>query len=1388
MRKTIYAALLALLGVSVQAGEATFDFSSDPTATLNIGGNNPMPWVESGGNPGGFLAITYPTGSQVTGMVFPDIDDGGIITAFKFEADLRVGNSTGDRAADGFSISIARESDPLFEDPGNQGLFAGGIMEGGSTTGIAISFDTWSGNSYSDGADIEGILVRVDDRTVLRHSVPTRHGACDDATSLQTGPRDQQFWDDGGDFLEPESWATLCWQPLIVELNESAQLTVNWKGATILDNFQTDFFPSAGRLVLAGRTGGANEHTHIDNIKLTTSAGGDDSTAPTNPGNVTAASVGARFATITWDAATDDSGRVGYEVEVDGGAPLLVNATEFLDAGLNPGAGYTYRVRAIDISGNASDWQSVSVTTGAEQEVVGFLLGEIYDDIPNVDVESLLFSDAYFDGTVSRGVYLNGLSFNVNPSGGYGDNYGIVIKGVLTAPETGQFDFFVRSDDASQFFLNESGAAAPDPVQDLWIAEETGCCNAFQEPGAMQTTAVPISLTAGREYGFTFVVKEGGGGDWGEIAMRKVGDPTPADQLSPIRGELLKGMGDPTGAELTITQQPESTTAVENSTATLSIAVDHTSPYGVAPFYQWYKDGNLIQGAISQALTFSPFSAADTGDYSVVIGTMGKIVTSDAATLSLASDTAAPTIVSAGAISGDNQVGVLFDELLDLASAETPGNYQVSGSSVTGAVLRGGSTVELNLAGSVSGGFSVTVSGVKDLADNAISSATVDGEVGEFTAADIGNPGVDPLLEGGAFALGGGGYYVAGGGHDIWDSADGFHFVYKEFTGAFDMQANVRSLSGTHQWAKAEVMARESLEAGSRHADATATRSDGNGNNTLTWQWRDATDAGSGSLPGGDRIDIRANAEFPNTWIRLTREDAASNEFKGYWSNDGENWTLLSAHTIPSDTEGLLPETLYVGMAVTSHDNSDSVPLAEAIFSDFSIVPFGSATGGTTPVASSSESLSVPTVVDFGDLSGSVSYEFVFNAVKGGASTAIAGDDAFAIKLDQWNEQGVIGTTEFGVADNLFTAVAGQSVASVFGSSVHVVVASDTDAGESRLYIDGVHSGTWAGNFVLAGEVKVMGARLTQDTDHMGDGSVMDYWATYQGALTDAAIADLAALWTVPSGLVAYWGFDGDLSDSVGSLDGTAQGSVGFDAGQAGFGQAISLDGTSFVEITDSSGLEFPGGSMSISGWFTVGAFDKNWQALISKGEGTNYRVARRSGEGSIAYAGGVGEGANDAPDVDDGNWHHFVAVSDATAAEFGTALYVDGVMYEVNATAPVLDSDTTNLYIGENPEALNRQWVGLIDDIGIWNRVLTAGEVSTLYAGGTGTALSTLVGGGGGSAISIARSAGGVTITFDGTLQSSDSVTGPYADVAGATSPAEIPISGSAQFFRSQQ
>ena len=156
-------------------------------------------------------------------------------------------------------------------------------------------------------------------------------------------------------------------------------------------------------------------------------------------------------------------------------------------------------------------------------------------------------------------------------------------------------------------------------------------------------------------------------------------------------------------------------------------------------------------------------------------------------------------------------------------------------------------------------------------------------------------------------------------------------------------------------------------------------------------------------------------------------------------------------------------------------------------------------------------SASEPTVVDFGALEGDASYVFYFTAIKDGASTAIAGDNAFAIKLDQWNQQGLFGTTQFGVADNLFSAVDSQSVGSVFDVPVHVVIVSDSAAGESSLYINGVLSGTWAGSVPLSGQVKVMGARLEQATDHMGAGSNMHAWATYSGKLSASEVQSLYA-------------------------------------------------------------------------------------------------------------------------------------------------------------------------------------------------------------------------------------------------------------------------------------
>jgi hypothetical protein len=232
-----------------------------------------------------------------------------------------------------------------------------------------------------------------------------------------------------------------------------------------------------------------------------------------------------------------------------------------------------------------------------------------------------------------------------------------------------------------------------------------------------------------------------------------------------------------------------------------------------------------------------------------------------------------------------------------------------------------------------------------------------------------------------------------------------------------------------------------------------------------------------------------------NLTFRCVVKDAGIYPVRVIWQEGGGGANLELFTVKPDGTRVLLNDTANGGYKCYRAGVASNKPSAPTL------------------VASSSGTVSAPTVASFGVLSNSTSYEFVFNAVKGGASTAIAGNDTWAFKLDQWDQQGIFGTTQFGVADNVFTAVAGQSVASVFGRRVHVVIVCDTAAKQSRLYIDGVRVGTWAGTFLLSGNVKVMGARLTQETDHMGAGSTMDRWATYQGVFTDEQVATLAAAW-----------------------------------------------------------------------------------------------------------------------------------------------------------------------------------------------------------------------------------------------------------------------------------
>ncbi|MFN0067629.1 MAG: hypothetical protein ACKVYV_08340 [Limisphaerales bacterium] len=254
------------LAVAICGGEGPtnrFDFDTDPATYAAIVRNHTdAVWQAGGGNPGGFLALTGARPGEYTAVLFDDFTEGKVIAAFGLSAEVRLGAGIALLPGGGFSLCLARDGDPAIAglEAGSLSTHnvAGGRPEAGPVTGLAISLDPVAGDLLPDGPDAQGIVVRVDNVTVLRAALPTPDGACADATSLQTGPRDG-----GGDA------DALCWAPLHVALSEVGELTVRYKRRTLLDRVAIAFSPSRLRLLAAARTDDpGNQHQQLDNLAV----------------------------------------------------------------------------------------------------------------------------------------------------------------------------------------------------------------------------------------------------------------------------------------------------------------------------------------------------------------------------------------------------------------------------------------------------------------------------------------------------------------------------------------------------------------------------------------------------------------------------------------------------------------------------------------------------------------------------------------------------------------------------------------------------------------------------------------------------------------------------------------------------------------------------------------------------------------------------------------------------------------------------------------------------------------------------------------------------------------------------------------------------------------
>ncbi|MHC4174492.1 MAG: LamG domain-containing protein, partial [Planctomycetota bacterium] len=205
--------------------------------------------------------------------------------------------------------------------------------------------------------------------------------------------------------------------------------------------------------------------------------------------------------------------------------------------------------------------------------------------------------------------------------------------------------------------------------------------------------------------------------------------------------------------------------------------------------------------------------------------------------------------------------------------------------------------------------------------------------------------------------------------------------------------------------------------------------------------------------------------------------------------------------------------------------------------------------------------------------------------------------------------------------------------------------------------------------------------------------------------------------------LVGYWKFDETsgttAQDATGNgNDGTLNGDPQWVAGK--LGGALEFDGDGdYVDIGNDPIFNITG-QITVACWIKVNQFTDSWQAIFTMGD-DSWRLQRQTTTDNLCWActGVTGTPGNwwlhGDVNVNDGEWHHAVGVYDGSKYY----LYVDGDLDVSKDTSGTMSTSTYPVFIGANAQQSGREFDGLIDDVRVYKRALTATEILGVMSGG---------------------------------------------------------------------
>ena len=215
-------------------------------------------------------------------------------------------------------------------------------------------------------------------------------------------------------------------------------------------------------------------------------------------------------------------------------------------------------------------------------------------------------------------------------------------------------------------------------------------------------------------------------------------------------------------------------------------------------------------------------------------------------------------------------------------------------------------------------------------------------------------------------------FTMTASGADIWNvngvEADEFHFAYKTLTGPGTIIAKVESVQNTNAWAKAGVMIRSTLDPESSHAFACVTPDNG------------VASQGRPDVGGASFNTAQGGITAPH-WVKLERD--LSGNFTVSHSANGTAWEPVQG-ALPTNIQ--MDSNVHIGLAVTAHD---AALTCEAVFSN--VTTTGNVSGQWVSQ-------------DIGISSNAAEPLYVAVANSTGPEAIVYHDDPAAAQIDTWTE------------------------------------------------------------------------------------------------------------------------------------------------------------------------------------------------------------------------------------------------------------------------------------------------------------------------------------------------------------------------------------------------